>query len=87
MSHPVATLSSSATVADAMALMFERKIRRILIVDGSSLVGIVTERDIFESIASNRDLINSFLAGNLPVPKKPVYEEFSRLWFNDSFFK
>jgi CBS domain-containing protein len=86
MRHPVITLSPNASIADAMKLMYEKKIRRILIVEGGNLIGIVTERDIFEVLMINRDLLSSVLAGNLPVPQKPAYEEFSRLWFSNSFF-
>jgi CBS domain-containing protein len=87
MSHPVVTLSSSATIADAMTIMYERKIRRVLIVEGVELVGIVTERDIFEALIGNKDLLNSVLAGNLSIHQKPMREEFSRFWFSNSFFK
>jgi len=47
MSHPVSTLPTSATVADAMMLMASRTIRHVPIVEGGIVVGMVTERDLF----------------------------------------
>lgn len=48
MSAPVETLTGQSTVADAMLLMASRTIRHIPIVDGHSLVGLVSERNLFE---------------------------------------
>jgi CBS domain-containing protein len=47
MSHPVSTLQASCSVADAVMLMAERKIRHVPVVQGERLIGIVTERDLF----------------------------------------
>lgn len=47
MSHPVLTLPTCATVADAMMLMASRTIRHVPIVEGEAVVGMVTERDLF----------------------------------------
>ena len=47
MSHPVSTLPTSATVADAMILMADQTIRHVPIVEGDAVVGMVTERDLF----------------------------------------
>lgn len=43
--NPV-TCSSDTTLPDAHRIMLERKIRRLLIVDGERLVGIVTRGDV-----------------------------------------
>ena len=48
MSHPLITLSSNATVSDAMKLMYERKIRRVIILEKDKLAGILTDKDIFK---------------------------------------
>lgn len=47
MSHPVSALDAHATVADAMMLMAERRIRHVPVMDAGRLIGIVTERDLF----------------------------------------
>ena len=52
MSHPLVTLSSNATVYDAIRLMYEKKIRRIIILEKEKLVGIITDKDIFRSLVN-----------------------------------
>jgi CBS domain-containing protein len=46
MSKPLVTVAPSTSVQDAFELMLEHKIRRLPILDGSNLVGIVTEKDL-----------------------------------------
>jgi len=87
MSHPLITLSKNASVLDAMKLMYERKIRRVIILEGNMLVGIVTEHDIFKLLMGNKELITTVIASDFPIPQKDVYEDFSRLWFSNSFYK
>ncbi len=47
MTAPVVTLPGSATANEALALMAERGIRQIVVADGSRLLGVVNERDLF----------------------------------------
>ncbi len=56
MSYPLITLSQNASVLDAMKLMYERKIRRVIILESKTLVGIVTEHNIFKLLMSNRGI-------------------------------
>ncbi len=76
MSNPLITLSKNASVLDAMKLMYERKIRRVIILEGNMLVGIVTEHDIFKLLMGNKDLITTVIASDFPIPQKDVYEDF-----------
>ncbi len=46
----VSTIAPSATAYDAMQLMAEKNIGALLVFDGKSLVGIVSERDIARKI-------------------------------------
>jgi CBS domain-containing protein len=46
MSSPPTTVAPSAQIADAFELMNGRRIRRLPVVDGGRLVGIVTEGDL-----------------------------------------
>ena len=43
--HDIWTIAADATVYDAIALMAERGIGALLVMEGEQLVGIVTERD------------------------------------------
>lgn len=47
--HPI-TVSSNCTLHDAYRLMMDRKIRRLLVVDESALVGVVTLEDLRRQI-------------------------------------
>lgn len=49
---PLTTVASGDTVLSAMELMRERDIGAVMVVDGSKLVGIFTERDCLHKIAS-----------------------------------
>ncbi len=46
MSSPLITCSPETPILKAFALMHEHHIRRLPVMDGNKLVGIVTERDI-----------------------------------------
>jgi len=87
MSNPLITLSQNASVLDAMKLMYERKIRRVIILEGNTLSGIVTEHDLFKLLMSNRELITTVIAPDSPIPQKELYEDFSHFWFSNSFYK
>lgn len=51
-SKPLTTVASGDTVLSAMELMRERDIGAVMVVNGSKLVGIFTERDCLHKIAS-----------------------------------
>jgi len=50
MSKPLITGTPDMTVQDAVSLMLEKGIRQLPIVEGSKLVGIVTDRDLMRSV-------------------------------------
>jgi CBS domain-containing protein len=52
MSEPAITVSPEAPVKEATRLMLERKIGCLPVVDGHSLVGIVTETDVLRYVES-----------------------------------
>ena len=86
MSHPLITLASNATISDAMKLMYEKKIRRIIILEHDKLAGILTNKDIFRHLVENKDLLSDLVtSGNLPVPEKQIKDEISHFWFFDNF--
>ncbi|MGN6623263.1 MAG: CBS domain-containing protein [Candidatus Nitrosocosmicus sp.] len=80
MSHPVIPLSEHATIADALTLMHEKKIRRVPIVDkNNKLVGIITENDILKLLMKNKDLLYSATNGKDNFSQKPIYNDFLKL--------
>ena len=87
MSHPLITLSSKATVSDAMKLMYERKIRRVIILENDKLAGILTDKDIFRYLVENKDLLSTVIASNLPIPGQQLKDEISHFWFINTFIE
>jgi CBS domain-containing protein len=87
MSYPLITLSQNASVLDALKLMYEKNIRRVIILEGNTLIGIVTETDIFKLIMSSKELITTVISDDFPIPRKDLYEDFSHFWFSNSFYK
>ena len=85
MSHPVITLSSNATVYDAIKLMYEKKIRRLIILEKEKLVGIITDKDIFRSLVNNKELLSTTIGGHLPIPEDKLKDEVSHFWFYNTF--
>ena len=85
MSHPVITLSSNATVYDAIKLMYEKKIRRLIILEKEKLVGIITDKDIFRSLVNNKELLSTTIGGHLPIPEDKLKDEISHFWFYNTF--
>lgn len=66
----VVSLSGAATVREASKLMAEQRVGAILVMDGSSLLGIFTERDALNRVlAEERDPdstpISEVMTGNL----------------------
>ncbi|UIP01383.1 CBS domain-containing protein (plasmid) [Halobaculum sp. CBA1158] len=53
-SHPLITVAESATVRTAVARMVERDVKKLPVVDGTDLVGILTRSDI---VAHHSDFI------------------------------
>ncbi|HKO65639.1 MAG TPA: CBS domain-containing protein [Candidatus Nitrosocosmicus sp.] len=85
MSHPLITLSSNATVYDAIRLMYEKKIRRLIILEKEKLVGIITDKDIFRSLVNNKELLSTTIGGHLPIPEDKLKDEISHFWFYNTF--
>lgn len=88
MSHPLITLASNATISDAMKLMYEKKIRRIIVLEHDKLAGIVTDKDIFRYLVENKDLLTDLItSGNLLIPKNQIKDEISQFWFFNNFIR
>jgi CBS domain-containing protein len=50
MSKPVITASPESTVQEALEIMVKNKIRQLPVVQGNSLVGIVSDKDLMRSV-------------------------------------
>lgn len=70
MSQPVITVDPSMQVGDASKLMSERKIRRLPVMDGGLLVGIVTTTDIARYLAKSKSYLDPLI--NALARQEPV---------------
>jgi len=50
MSSPIITIESNKTLTDALKIMREKRIRRLVVTRGGNLTGIITERRILDSL-------------------------------------
>ena len=53
-----------------MKIIYERKIRRVIITEGDNLVGIVTEHDILKLLMNNKDLLSNVVEGKCTYSSK-----------------
>ena len=83
MSKPLVNISINSSVRDAIQMMQQKNIRRLIVSDGEKMVGIITDKDIFRTIMNNQDLIPILLDDKLLVEHKTVYDQFSQYWFSD----
>ena len=61
MSKPVITVSPSMQVGDASRLMSEKRIRRLPVMDGGLLVGIITTTDIARYLAKSKSYLDPLI--------------------------
>jgi CBS domain-containing protein len=79
MSHPVITMPIRGTVTDAMRIMCEKRVRRIVIIDNDKMVGIVTDKDLLKFMIDNKDVLSEFMTLS---PRENVRkEDSSHFWF------
>lgn len=55
MTRSLLTVSADATLGDAAAAMAERGVGAVVILDGESIVAILTERDVMKAVAAGKD--------------------------------
>jgi CBS domain-containing protein len=82
MSSKVESLGPDALVSEAVELCIRAGIRHVPVVDGGSLMGIVSDRDI--RLAMGRELAAELLAeteGRLEIPETPLSEIMTRRVF------
>ena len=83
MSKPLFTIEPSASINDAIKLMNDKKIRRLVVVDSNNkMIGILTQKDIFRVIEKNPSLLAEFYGDNFSPSFKEIYERFSQYRFD-----
>lgn len=84
MSKPLITIEETASVNDAIKIMTNKKIRRLVVVDRKNkMIGILTQKDIFKVIEKNPSLLAEFYGDNFSPSFKETYERFSQYRFEN----
>jgi CBS domain-containing protein len=87
MSKPLVTISINSSIKDAIQSMHRNNIRRLVIVDRETMVGIITDKDIFRAITNNQTLIASLGSIEPLAEQRAAYDQFTEYWFRDIFHK
>jgi len=84
MSKPLITIESSASINDAIKLMNDKMIRRLVVLDrNNEMTGIITQKDIFKLIEKNPSLLSEFYTDNFSPSYREIYERFSQYRFDN----
>jgi CBS domain-containing protein len=75
MSKPLTIISPTATIWDAITLMGRVDIRRLPVVEGGRLVGILTERDIFRLILAQQNMLLESVSESFPAATREQLRE------------
>lgn len=67
MSKPLITVNPSTRIVDAAKIMVKRNIRRLIVMDGDKMVGIVTEKDILKVAPEIIDILLEAMKVNVGV--------------------
>lgn len=86
MSRPLITIDPKSSIKDAIETMQLKNIRRLLIVDNrGKAVGIITDKDIFRAITTNKELLTSLLSDQLLIEHRTVLERLNERIFSDIY--
>lgn len=86
MSKPLITIDPNSSIKNAIETMQLKNIRRLLVVDNrGKAVGIITEKDIFRAIMTNKDLLTSLLSDQLLIENRTVLERLNENIFSGVF--
>jgi CBS domain-containing protein len=89
-SGSILSISADTTVAEAATVMGERRVGSALIMDGESLSGIFTERDIVRALGEHHDAaehpVSEWMTANpMTVPPSTAIEEALRTMLDRNF--
>jgi len=70
MSTPLITIGADKTIGDAAHMMVHHRVRRLPVVEGQTVVGIVTVRDILSAASEINDILNDLLVINREEPEE-----------------
>jgi CBS domain-containing protein len=83
MTKPLITIDEVSSVKDAMQLMNNSDIRRLVAINkDQQMVGIITLKDIFQIINSSPEMFAEFYGSNFPTEFKNMYQRFSEYKFD-----
>jgi signal-transduction protein with cAMP-binding, CBS, and nucleotidyltransferase domain len=83
MSKPLITVENIDTINEAMKIMNNKDIRRLVVTNQHNMVGIITDKDIFKLISSNPELLTEFYNDTFPLRFSQVNERFTEYYFNN----
>jgi CBS domain-containing protein len=88
MSTPLTTINPNVSLRDAIQIMQQKDIRRLPIVDNrGKMLGIVTSKDIFRTIAKNQALVSGFVSDPILADQQPPYGRFTDYLFKDIMYR
>jgi CBS domain-containing protein len=64
MSKPLITTKSSDDIHDAVLMMAQKKIRRLPVIDGGALVGIITDADVIQVSSEINQILDNLIQMN-----------------------
>ncbi|HEY7079604.1 MAG TPA: CBS domain-containing protein [Nitrososphaeraceae archaeon] len=88
MSTPLTTINPNSSLRDAIQTMQQKDIRRLPVVDNrGKMLGIVTSKDIFMTVAKNQALVSGFVSDPILVDQQPLYGRFTDYLFKDIMYR
>ena len=84
MSKPLITIEQSGSINDATKIMNNKKICRLVVIDkNNKMIGILTQRDIFNAIDKDPDLFSEFYGNAFSSKFKEIYERYNKYSLED----
>jgi len=89
MSSPLITINPNNSIRDAMETMQQQKdIRRLPVVDNkATILGIITNKDIFRAILKNQAVMSNFVNGQILVDHQSIYGKFIDYWLRSNIHR
>lgn len=72
MSKPLVTVSSSSSLSTVLNLMAQKNINHLPVVENETLVGIVTEKDVFKHVLRSIGSLQDIVEASSQIPKQLI---------------